>query len=75
MKYQNESLGLRGDTKEGLKAVFSQLFANQLVVEGQTVELPEDLDLETKVKFATDEGGNSLTIKISWENVVEEAAD
>lgn len=75
MKYQNESLGLRGDTKEGLKAVFSQLFSNQLVVEGQTVELPEDRDLETKVKFATDEEGSSLTIKISWENTVEEAAD
>lgn len=75
MKYQNESLGFRADTKESLKAIFDQIFTNQLVVEGQTVELPDDRDLETKVKFAIDEEGSALTIKISWANVIDEADD
>lgn len=75
MKYQNEFLGSRSDCRDNLKGVFNDIFAGSLVVEGQTVVLPGEDDLEVKVKYSTDVAGNSLTIKISWENAEENVVD
>jgi len=72
MKYQNEAIGGAPELKEYLRGVINDLFANRLEVEGQTVELPDEDNLECKVKYSTDEDGSSVTLKISWDNSVEE---
>lgn len=76
MKYTDESQGSKSDFREYLKGVMSNMFGSRLIVEGQCVEIPDDEDLEYKVKYTVDEDGCSLTIKVSWDyDVEEETAD
>ena len=67
MKYQSEFTGTKTDFAEFIKKTIPDLFGGRLVVEGKTVSIPNDLDLDYKVKTAEDEAGGSVTIKVSWE--------
>jgi hypothetical protein len=72
MKY---SEGYRTDSEEVgsiIKRTVANLLAGNLVVEGEKVKLPEDRDLDFKVKYANDEEGGSVTLKISYDNEIEE---
>ncbi len=75
MKYQESSISARGDLGINLKKVVNDLLAGKLVVEGQTVEIPEDQDVDIKVKYSSDEEGGNVTIKVGWDFAVEEVAD
>lgn len=67
MKYQESYLGTKADFGDFVKKTMPELFSGKLVVEGKTVGLPSDSDLDYKVKFDEDDQGGSLTIKVSWE--------
>lgn len=68
MKYQETYLGSRAEFGDFIKKAVPDLFAGRLAVEGKSVTLPADTDLDYKVKYDEDEQGGSVTIKVSWEN-------
>ncbi len=68
MKYQESNIGSRAEFGEYIKKVIPDLFAGRLIVEGKSVTLPADLDLDYKIKYDDDEAGGSLTFKVAWEN-------
>jgi len=70
MKYQEGFFGSRSDFAEFIKKIIPDLFSKRLVVEGQSVVLPTDRDLEYKIKYDVDDDGGSFTLKVSWENEV-----
>ena len=67
MKYQESYLGTRAEFGEFVKKAVPDLFSGKLNVEGKTVTLPSDTDLDYKVKYDEDEQGGSITIKVAWE--------
>lgn len=68
MKYQETYLGSKSEFGDYIKKAVPDLFAGRLAVEGKSVTLPSDTDLDYKVKYDEDEQGGSVTIKVSWEN-------
>lgn len=68
MKYQETYLGSKTEFGDYIKKAVPDLFAGRLAVEGKSVTLPADTDLDYKVKYDEDEQGGSVTIKVSWEN-------
>ena len=68
MKYQEANIGSRAEFGEYIKKAIPDLFAGRLAVEGKTVTLPADLDLDYKVKYDEDDEGGSFTLKVAWEN-------
>jgi amphi-Trp domain-containing protein len=67
MKYQESSNGQRSDFAGFIKKIVPDLFGGRLAVEGKTVTLPTDCDLEYKVKYDDGENGGAFTIKVSWD--------
>ena len=72
MKYSEKTVGSKKESQEYIKDVFGKLVRNQLVVEGQSVDIPDDKELEYKLKYENDEFQGALTLKISWINSEEE---
>lgn len=68
MKYQETYLGSKAEFGDYIKKAVPDLFAGRLAVEGKSVTLPADTDLDYKVKYDEDEQGGSVTIKVSWSN-------
>jgi len=68
MKYQESNIGSRAEFGEYIKKMIPDLFASRLAVEGKTVSIPSDLDLDYKVKYDDDDSSGSFTLKVSWEN-------
>jgi len=68
MKFQETFVGTKAEFGDYLKKAIPDLFAGKLVVEGKTVTIPADTDLDYKVKYDEDEEGGSVTFKVSWEN-------
>ncbi|OGO80260.1 MAG: transcription initiation factor IIE [Clostridiales bacterium GWC2_40_7] len=67
MKYQESYLGTRAEFGEFVKKAVPELFSGRLTVEGKSVSLPADAELDYKVKYDEDEQGGSVTIKVAWE--------
>lgn len=72
MKYQESYNQSMDEFKRSFNSMLQQLFTKKLTVEGQTVELPTDRNLDYKLKYDTDESGSSFTFKISWDSEVPE---
>ena len=72
MRYQDAFLGSRAEFGDFIRAAIPDLFAGNLVVEGTPVTLPEDTDLDYKVKYDDDTEGGSVTIKVSWDKEIAE---
>ncbi|HEX2945054.1 MAG TPA: transcription initiation factor IIE [Clostridia bacterium] len=68
MKYQESNFGSRAEFGEYIKKAIPDLFAGRLAVEGKTVAIPSDLDLDYKIKYDEDDAGGSFTLKVAWEN-------
>jgi amphi-Trp domain-containing protein len=75
MKYQQDFLGSRREFAEFLKKTMSDMFTGVLKVEGQTVSIPSDRELDYKIKYNVDEDSGSLAIKVTWDNALEEDED
>lgn len=58
-----------------LNKLFTSLLNGHLKIEGQSVVLPKELELEVKAKYKVTPEDTSLTLKISWEKPGVEAED
>lgn len=72
MKYQEKGIASKEDIIDVLKGTFVKAARGQLMVDGQQVEMPEDKEMEYKVKYENDEYEGSLSVKVSWVNAEEE---
>lgn len=75
MKYQEDFTGAKADFGTFLNKAANALFSNKLIVEGKAVKLPADRDLNYKIKFDDGEEGGAVSIKVSWDNEVDEEED
>ncbi|PAB56355.1 transcription initiation factor IIE [Anaeromicrobium sediminis] len=82
MKYKEKYMGSKAECLEQLKEVFRNLINGRLEVEGEVVRIPDDKEIEYKIKYEDDpEMEGSVAIKIGWtyfeevEEEVEEEVD
>ena len=55
-----------------LKKAVPDSFAEKLQEGGIELEFPKDRELELKVKYDVSEEGGSYTLKVSWDNELDE---
>jgi amphi-Trp domain-containing protein len=72
MKYQETGVGQKADFAEFVKKVIPELFGGRFAVEGKTVTLPSDTELEYKTKYDVEEQSGSFSIKVSWDYATDE---
>lgn len=72
MRYQENFNNEMDEFKKFFNTMIQQLFTNTLTVEGETVALPTDRELDYKMKYDVDEEGRSFTFKVSWDNEIHE---
>lgn len=75
MKFQESYVGSKSDFGAFIKKAVPDLFSGGLTVEGQTVEIPKDSDLDYKVKYDNDDESGSFTVKVSWEKLTDEDSE
>ncbi|GAE88048.1 amphi-Trp domain-containing protein [Acetivibrio straminisolvens] len=68
MKYQEDFFGTKSEFADFVKRVVPELFAGKLTVEGKSVSIPTDREIDYKIKYSEDEQGGALTLKVSWDN-------
>ncbi|MDF2672133.1 MAG: transcription initiation factor alpha subunit family protein [Clostridiales bacterium] len=72
MRYQENFNNPMDEFRRYFNTMIQQLFTNTLTVEGETVNIPTDRELDYKLKYDVDEEGRSFTFKVSWDNEVHE---
>lgn len=72
MRYQENFNQPMDEFRRSFNTMIQQLFTNTLTVEGETVVIPTDRELDYKMKYDVDEEGRSFTFKVSWDNEVHE---
>ena len=68
MKYQEAFTGSKAEFGDFIKKAIPELFAGRMTVEGKTISIPADVELDYKVKYDEYPEGASVSIKVSWEN-------
>ncbi len=68
MKYQENFNGSRSELADYVKKMIPELFSGKMLIEGKGVSIPQDSDLDYKVKYDENEDGGSFSFKVSWEN-------
>lgn len=68
MKVSSKNVGSKKECLDYLYDVVNQVGGDSLVLEEQSVVIPEDKDLDYKVKYAEEPGETKLTIKVKWVN-------
>jgi hypothetical protein len=71
MKYQDKYVGSHEEIYTFLKELPTKFLKNSIVVESQNASIPDDKELEYKIKYENDEYEGALAIKISWANAEE----
>ncbi|WP_432665446.1 transcription initiation factor IIE [Wukongibacter baidiensis] len=72
MKYKEKFVGTKGECLAQLRSVFTNLLNERLEVEGEMVEMPDDKELEYKIKYEdVPEMEGSVAIKIAWSYIEE----
>lgn len=67
MKYQESYLGTKAEFGDWIKKTIPELFAGKLVIEGKSVAIPSEADLDYKVKYDDGDDGGSISFKVTWE--------
>lgn len=75
MKFKEEYLGTKQECMGYLSEAYAKLLRNQLIVDGEEVVIPDDRELEYKIKYDNDEFEGSLSLKITWVNAEAEEAE
>jgi hypothetical protein len=68
MKYKEEYPGTKQECLGYLSDALTKLLRNQLTVDGETVVIPDDKEVEYKIKYDDDTMEGSLALKITWMN-------
>ncbi|MCX7708242.1 MAG: hypothetical protein N2484_00140 [Clostridia bacterium] len=66
MKHQNRYFGSKQDFSEFIRKSVSELLSGEMLVQDVQVKLPEDMDMDYKVKYEFDDLGGSFSLKVSW---------
>ena len=66
MDYSEKFVGSKTDFLKFMHDVMLRMGSRSLTVEDGTIEFPEDVELEYKIKFDEDEEENKLAIKVCW---------
>ncbi|AOT71521.1 hypothetical protein [Geosporobacter ferrireducens] len=74
MNYREKYESSKSECLKHVKTIIGELMKEELEVEGMEVVIPDDKDLEYKIKYENDEYEGSFSIKIGWVNkeIVEE---
>lgn len=72
MKYQENFNDSMDEFKKFFNTMIQQLFTNALKVEGETVNMPTDRELDYKMKYSVDEDSCTFAFKVSWDKEVQE---
>lgn len=72
MRYQESFNQSMDEFRMSFNTMIQKLFTNTLAVEGETVIIPTDRELDYKIKYDVDEQNCSFTIKVSWEKEIQE---
>lgn len=72
MKYEETYPGIQAELTELIRKTVPDTFSASLREAGVNFGLPTDKELELKIKYDVDENGGSLTLKVLWDNSVEE---
>ncbi len=68
MKFQDKYIGTHAEVYDYLKDLPKKFIQNALVVESESVAVPEDKELTYKIKYENDEYAGTLAVKVSWVN-------
>lgn len=71
MKYQDKYVGSQEEIYAFIKELSTKFLRNSIVVENEIANIPDDRELEYKIKYENDEYEGALAIKISWTNAEE----
>ncbi|OPY56531.1 MAG: hypothetical protein A4E55_02061 [Pelotomaculum sp. PtaU1.Bin035] len=66
MDYDEKYVGSRADFLKFMQEVMKKMSSRSLTVEDGVIELPDDVELEYKIKFDEDEEESKLSIKVCW---------
>lgn len=66
-KFEESYRGTKNQLKEFIRKYVLRLFADKLYVEGERVIIPNDRELNYKIKYDV-EDNYSIAIKIYWKN-------
>lgn len=72
MKYKEDYIGTKQEYMAFLTETFGKLLKNNLDVDGQAAEIPEDKELSYKLKYENDDFEGQLSIKVTWVNAERE---
>lgn len=72
MRYQENFNESMDEFKRSFNTMIQQLFTNTLKVEGETVVIPTDRELDYKMKYDVDEESCSFGFKVSWDKEIHE---
>ncbi|MCX7708234.1 MAG: transcription initiation factor IIE [Clostridia bacterium] len=66
MKHQNRYFGTKPEFTAFIKKAVPDLLAGRMDVDGANVAIPNDANLDYKVKYEFDDLGGSFSLKVSW---------
>jgi hypothetical protein len=75
LKYKEEYPGTKQECLGFLSEAFTKLLKNQLTVDGEAVVIPDDKEVEYKIKYDDDAFEGSLSMKITWMNAEAEVEE
>jgi len=64
--YSEKYVGSKGDFLKFMNDVVMKMGSRSLTIEEEVIELPEDVELEYKIKYDEDEEEYKLAIKVCW---------
>ncbi|MGI6648679.1 MAG: hypothetical protein ACOX5W_06375 [Bacillota bacterium] len=68
MAYVEEYVGSRSEFLRFMQEVWKSLNSGGINIEGKTLRLPKDTELEYKIKYDYDDEEYVLALKVSWPN-------
>ena len=66
MDYKEKYTGSKEDFYIFLKEEVVNLFKDKLTIEGNSVSIPDDVELDFQIKIDSDENYGDFTIKVKW---------
>jgi len=64
--YSEKYVGSKADFLKFMHDAVTKMSSRSLTIEEEVIELPEDVELEYKIKYDEDEEEYKLAIKVCW---------
>ena len=66
MDYSEKYVGSKADFLKFMHDAVTKMSSRSLTIEEEVIDLPEDVELEYKIKYDEDEEEYKLAIKVCW---------